>query len=101
MNIYIFQITIGSDIIYIHCYFRRRHERLEQEQADVENKIRLLMAHPNWNKTDSDKVQEDALISRLVQIVELRNNVIESLENDRLRETREDIVSNKILICYI
>lgn len=88
-------------LLHLHCYFRRRHERLEQEQADVESKIRLLMAHPNWNKTDSDKVQEDALISRLVQIVELRNNVIESLENDRLRETKEDIVSNKNLICYI
>lgn len=52
------------------------------------------MAQPECNKTDSDKTREEALISRLVDIVQLRNEVIESLEMDRLREAEEDHVSS-------
>lgn len=77
------------------------------------------MAQPECNKTDSDKAREEALISRLVevsttylltksyfsplymltfpqfivnQVVQLRNEVIESLEMDRIREAEEDQV---------
>lgn len=91
--------------------------RLEQEQADLEYEIRLLMAQPERNKTDSDKEKEEALITRLVevcmlveknrccsiecncdcnhhfQIVQLRNEVVECLEMDRIREAEEDLVS--------
>ncbi|XP_055302278.1 kinesin-related protein 4 isoform X2 [Sitodiplosis mosellana] len=70
-------------------YLRRQH-RLEQEQADIEYEIRVLMAQPEYNKTDSDKTREEALISRLVDVVQLRNEVIESLEMDRIREAEED-----------
>jgi len=70
-------------------YLRRQH-RLEQEQADIEYEIRVLMAQPECNKTDSDKAREEALISRLVEVVQLRNEVIESLEMDRRREAEED-----------
>lgn len=47
---------------------RRRQHRLEQEQADIEYEIRVLMAQPECNKTDSDKAREEALISRLVDV---------------------------------
>lgn len=47
---------------------RRRQHRLEQEQADIEYEIRVLMAQPECNKTDSDKTREEALISRLVEV---------------------------------
>lgn len=89
---------------------------MEQEQADIEYKIRLLMAQPECNKTDSDKAREESLITRLVevsfrneikkyifslkhciicvQIVQLRNEVIDCLEMDRLRENEEDLVRN-------
>jgi len=70
-------------------YLRRQH-RLEQEQADIEYEIRVLMAQPECNKTDSDKAREEALISRMVEVVQLRNEVIESLEMDRKREAEED-----------
>uniref|UniRef100_A0A182SLY0 BMERB domain-containing protein n=1 Tax=Anopheles maculatus TaxID=74869 RepID=A0A182SLY0_9DIPT len=66
-------------------YLRRMH-RLEQEQADLEYEIRLLMAQPERNKTDSDKEKEEALIARLVE----RNEVVERLEMDRIREAEED-----------
>ncbi|XP_053679929.1 MICAL-like protein 1 [Anopheles nili] len=71
-------------------YLRRMH-RLEQEQADLEYEIRLLMAQPERNKTDSDKEKEEALIARLVEIVQLRNEVVECLDMDRIREAEEDL----------
>lgn len=48
--------------------YRRRQHRLEQEQADIEYEIRVLMAQPECNKTDTDKSREEALISRLVEV---------------------------------
>lgn len=71
-------------------YLRRQH-RLEQEQADLEYEIRLLMAQPERNKTDSDKEKEEALIARMVEIVQMRNEVVDCLEMDRLREAEEDM----------
>lgn len=75
-------------------YLRRQH-RLEQEQADLEYEIRVLMAQPECNKTDSDKAKEEAMIARLVEVVKQRNEVVDSLEMDRLREAQEDLVSQK------
>lgn len=49
-------------------FFRRRQHRLEQEQADIEYEIRVLMAQPERNKTDCDKAREEALITRLVEV---------------------------------
>lgn len=73
-------------------YLRRAH-RLEEEQADVEYEIRTLMAQPEQNKTDTDKAKEEALIARLVEIVQLRSEVVDNLDRDRLREAEEDLVS--------
>uniref|UniRef100_A0A1I8PXH8 LIM zinc-binding domain-containing protein n=1 Tax=Stomoxys calcitrans TaxID=35570 RepID=A0A1I8PXH8_STOCA len=70
-------------------YLRRQH-RLEQEQADLEYEIRVLMAQPERNKTDSDKAREEAFIERLIEVVQLRNEVVECLEMDRIREAEED-----------
>lgn len=49
------------------------------------------MAQPERNKTDSDKEKEEALIARLVEIVQMRNEVVDCLEMDRLREAEEDM----------
>lgn len=62
------------------------------------------MAQPERNKTDSDKAREEALIARLVEVVQLRNEVIECLEMDRLREAEEDMVSlflNILAVLYV
>lgn len=52
-------------MFYLHS---RRQHRLEQEQADIEYEIRLLMAQPERNKPDSDKAREEGLITRLVEV---------------------------------
>lgn len=96
-----FFLTIFLELLMksiFFCYFSRRQHRLEQEQADLEYEIRLLMAQPERNKTDSDKSREESMIARLVEVVQLRNEVIECLEMDRLREAEEDMVSGNIIV---
>nr|XP_023021196.1 uncharacterized protein LOC111509649 isoform X1 [Leptinotarsa decemlineata] len=70
--------------------YLRRQQRLEEEHADVEYQIRCLMLQPEANKTDSDKTREEELIKRLIDIVERRNEIVECLEMDRVREAEED-----------
>lgn len=41
-------------------------------------------------KTDQDTAQEEDLIARLVKVVEQRDEIINCLELDRLREAQED-----------
>ncbi|KAI4499484.1 hypothetical protein M0802_005380 [Mischocyttarus mexicanus] len=73
----------------------RRQQRLEEEHADVEYQIRCLMCQPEATKTDFDKQREEALIQRLVEIVERRNEIVECLEMDRKRAVEEDKSINK------
>lgn len=70
--------------------YLRRQQRLEEEHADLEYQIRCLMDVPEHTKTDSDKAREEELIQRLVEIVERRNEIVECLEMDRIREAEED-----------
>ncbi|KYQ47404.1 MICAL-like protein 1 [Trachymyrmex zeteki] len=73
----------------------RRQQRLEEEHVEVEYQIRCLMCQPEATKTDFDKQREEALIQRLVEIVERRNEIVECLEMDRRREVEEDKSINK------
>lgn len=61
-------VTLDFKTKKILFFFRRRQHRLEQEQADIEYEIRVLMAQPERNKTDCDKAREEALITRLVEV---------------------------------
>lgn len=81
-------------------FARRRQQKLEEEHADIEYQIRCLMLQPEANKTDSDKAREEELINRLVEIVERRNEIIECLEMDRVREAEEDDSINNQLNLY-
>lgn len=58
------------------------------------------MVQPEANKTDSDKAREEELINRLVEVVERRNEIIECLEMDRVREAEEDDSINNQLNLY-
>ena len=92
-------------------YMKREH-RLEEEHADIEHqvsltnclqlltkafnlfslllKIRVLMAKPDALRTPEDKDMEDSLIERLMATVSQRNEIVDCLEMDRLRELEED-----------
>merc|ERR1711936_582563 len=70
-------------------YMKREH-RLEEEHADIEHQIRVLMAKPDALRTPEDKDVEDKLIERLMVTVSQRNEIVDCLEMDRLRELEED-----------
>lgn len=58
------------------------------------------MAQPETSKTDYDKVMEETLIGRLVEIVEKRNFIIDCLESDRQRNIDEDETISSQLSLY-
>ena len=68
----------------------KKDHRLEEEHADIEHQIRLLMAKPEAQSTEEDKAKEEKLINRLMEIVAQRNEIVDCLEMDRLRELEED-----------
>lgn len=42
----------------------RRQQRFEEEHAEIEYQIRVLMCQPEATKTDNDKRREETLIQR-------------------------------------
>nr|XP_026495284.1 MICAL-like protein 1 isoform X2 [Vanessa tameamea] len=75
-----------TELMYI-----RRQQRLEQEQADIEHEIRVIQSRPAVNRIDADKVREEQLVSRLVEIVRLRDELVQQLDAERRRERQEDL----------
>ncbi|XP_044754118.1 MICAL-like protein 1 isoform X2 [Coccinella septempunctata] len=71
--------------------YLRRQNRLEKEQAEIENQLRCLMLQPDAHKTDSDKAKEEELLNKMLEIVERRNEIVDRLEYDRRREKEEDM----------
>lgn len=57
---------------------------------ELEYQIRCLMMKSPKERTEEDAAQEDELIARLVKVVEQRDEIINCLELDRLREAQED-----------
>jgi hypothetical protein len=74
-----------TELIYM-----KKENRLEEQHADCEYQIRVMMSKPECQRTEDDKRKEDKLISKLVEIVGLRNEIVDCLEMDRLREIDED-----------
>ncbi|KAK7068229.1 hypothetical protein SK128_026294 [Halocaridina rubra] len=70
--------------------YLKREKRLEEEYVEIEYQIRCLMLKPPSEKTESDHAQEEDLIARLMKVVEQRDEIINCLELDRLREAQED-----------
>ncbi|XP_045473510.1 MICAL-like protein 1 isoform X2 [Harmonia axyridis] len=71
--------------------YLRRQNRLEKEQADVENQLRCLMLQSDAHKTDRAKAKEEKLLNKLLEIVEKRNEIVERLDVERRRQAEEDI----------
>jgi hypothetical protein len=69
-----------TELIYM-----KKENRLEEQHADLEYQIRVLMAKPEAQRTEEDRAREEKLIARLVQVVGLRNEIVDCLEMDRLR----------------
>jgi len=70
--------------------YMKKENRLEEIHADLEYQIRVLMSKPECQRTDDDKVSEEKLIAKLVEVVSQRNFIVDCLEMDRRRELDED-----------
>ncbi|KAL0842137.1 hypothetical protein ABMA28_014313 [Loxostege sticticalis] len=75
-----------TELMYI-----RRQQRLEQEQADIEHEIRVIQSRPAVNRIDADKAREEQLVARLVEIVRMRDELVQQIDAERRRERQEDL----------
>ncbi|KTG04675.1 hypothetical protein cypCar_00015476 [Cyprinus carpio] len=74
-----------------------KQQRLEDQQADVEFEIRRLFNKPEQDWSSDDRHQEHQLMSSLLSIIQQRNDIISSLDEDRQREKEEDTTLNAVI----
>ncbi|XP_050962870.1 MICAL-like protein 1 [Labeo rohita] len=74
-----------------------KQQRLEDQQADVEFEIRSLFNKPEQDWSSDDRHQEHQLMSRLLSIIQQRNDIISSLDQDRQREKEEDAMLTAVI----
>lgn len=70
--------------------YTAKQQNLEERQADVEYELRCLLNKPEKEWTSDDKAREQQLMSELVTVIEQRNQIINSMDQDRQREEEED-----------
>ncbi|BFZ17894.1 hypothetical protein BsWGS_20933 [Bradybaena similaris] len=74
-----------ADLAYIS-----REQELEDEQEHIESQLRYLISKPDGLKSAEERQEEEYLIKRKMELVEERNMIIDSMDEDRLRYEIED-----------
>ncbi|KAF3846763.1 hypothetical protein F7725_003841 [Dissostichus mawsoni] len=70
---------------------RTKQQKLEERQADVEYELRCLLNKPESDWSEEDRGRERQLMDELVAVIEQRNQIVGSLDQDRQRESEEDM----------
>ncbi|XP_068100607.1 MICAL-like protein 2 [Hyperolius riggenbachi] len=74
-----------------------RQQALEDQQQNVEIELRNLMNKPEHLKSEREKKRESELLQKYLLIVNDRSEIIECLDEDRLREKQEDEVMENMI----
>ncbi|XP_063286494.1 MICAL-like protein 2 isoform X3 [Pelobates fuscus] len=74
-----------------------RTQVLESQQLDVETELRNLMNKPESLKTAKETEREKELLEKYLLIVNDRSEIIECLDEDRIREKEEDEVMKAMI----
>ncbi|KAM9314316.1 MICAL-like protein 1 isoform 2-T2 [Pholidichthys leucotaenia] len=77
--------------------YTAKQQNLEERQADVEYELRCLLNKPEKEWTEEDKSREQELMAELVTIIEQRNQIVNSMDQDRQREEEEDKLMEEML----
>ncbi|XP_053132798.1 MICAL-like protein 2 isoform X3 [Hemicordylus capensis] len=71
---------------------KANQQKLEEKQWDIESELRHLMDKSDFLKSSAEKAREKELLDLYVATVNDRNQIVENLDEDRLREQEEDEV---------
>ncbi|KAL1005823.1 hypothetical protein UPYG_G00064410 [Umbra pygmaea] len=77
--------------------YTAKQQNLEERQADVEYEMRCLLNKPEKDWSEEDKAREQELMKDLVTVIEQRNQIINSMDQDRQREEEEDLLVANML----
>ncbi|XP_078521075.1 MICAL-like protein 2 isoform X2 [Lissotriton helveticus] len=77
--------------------YKSKQQALEDQQGSVESELRNLMSKPDKLKTPRDRDREQKLLEEYLNIVNNRSEIIDCLDDDRLREIEEDRMVNEMI----